>query len=415
MNLSTINTILINLIILLFPLVINLFYFAHLKNIEKEHNSTLLDFSLLSSLYLFYTQCKIESTTEYIVLLNIPLIIAFLKNRRFVSFIMSIFIICIYILNSDIHLIVLVLEYAIYYIIFILSDKKMKRDNIILTCTIIIKCAISLFYHFVLKDYTLYQSISQISILIVYAIVASLIVYIYEVGEDIIKLHMTAKELEKEKQIRDSLFKITHEIKNPIAVCKSYLDMFDINNEEHEKFIPIVKEEIDKTLLLLQDFLAMNKIKIQKEILDCSLLLEDIVSQFEPVMKSKNITFNYEIIDDEVYIEGDYNRLSQVLINLIKNSIEASDENKKSEISIYTKLENNQIIITIFDNGIGIAEDELKKIKEAFYTTKKNGTGLGVSLSCEIINAHNGTINFISKKYEWTEVEISLPILEMFD
>jgi len=413
--LNTINIILINLIILLFPLVINLFYFAHLKNVEKERNSTLLDFSLLSSVYLFYTHCKIENTMDFIVLLNIPLIIAFLKNRRFVSFIISIFIVCIYNLNSDIHLIVLIIEYFIYYIIFILSDKKMKRDNIILTCTIIIKCVISLFYHFVLKDYTLYQSIEQLLILIVYALVASLIIYIYEIGEDIINLHLTAKELEQEKQIRDSLFKITHEIKNPIAVCKSYLDMYDIKNKEHEKYIPIVKEEIDKTLLLLQDFLAMNKIKIQKEILDCSLLLEDIVSQFEPVMKSKNIKFNYDIIDDEVYIEGDYNRLSQVLINIIKNSIEAIDIEKTSEISIYTKIENDQIIISIYDNGIGIAEDELEKIKEAFYTTKKNGTGLGVSLSCEIINVHNGTINFISKKYEWTEVEISLPILDMFN
>lgn len=411
----TINIILINLIILLFPLVINLFYLAHLKNVEKEQSSTLLDFSLLSSIYLFYTHCKIENTMEYIALLNIPLIIAFLKNRRFVSLIMSIFIICIYYLNSDIHLIVLILEYFIYYVVFVLSDKKMARDNIILNFTIIMKCTISLFYYYILNNYTLYQSISQILILIVYAVVASLIIYIYEIGEDIINLHLSAKELEQEKQIRDSLFKITHEIKNPIAVCKSYLDMFDIKNKDHERYIPIVKEEIDKTLLLLQDFLAMNKIKIQKEILDCSLLLEDIVSQFEPVMKSKNIKFNYEIIDDEVYIEGDYNRLNQVFINLIKNSIEAIDENKKSEISIFTKLESDQIIITIYDNGIGISEDELEKIKEAFYTTKKNGTGLGVSLSCEIINAHSGTINFISKKYEWTEVEISLPILDMFN
>jgi len=70
-NLNIFHVLLINIIILLFPLVIHLFYMAHSKNIDKEYNATLLDFSLLSSIYLFYTHCKIEHTTEFIVMLNI--------------------------------------------------------------------------------------------------------------------------------------------------------------------------------------------------------------------------------------------------------------------------------------------------------------------------------------------------------
>lgn len=408
------HVLLINIVILLFPLVIHLFYMAHSKNIEKEYNATLLDFSLLSSVYLFYTHCKIEHTTEFIVMLNILLIIAFIKDRKFVSLIMSVFIISINYFNLNMSLVLMVLEYVTYYIIYLIGSQNKKSINVILTYIVVLKCIISIIYYFFFQEVTLYQSISRALILLSFVFITYFIIYIYEIGEDIIKLHMSAKELENEKQIRDSLFKITHEIKNPIAVCKSYLDMFDMNNKDHEKYIPIVKEEIDKTLLLLQDFLAMNRIKIQKEILDINLLLEDIVSQFEPVMKSKNIEFKSEIIDEEIYIEGDYNRLSQVFINIIKNSIEAIDENKDCEVSIYTKVEKQQIIITIYDNGVGISEEELGKIKEAFYTTKKNGTGLGVSLSTEIINAHNGTINFISKKYEWTEVEISLPIIDLF-
>jgi len=410
-----INVLLINIIIMFFPLVINLFYLAHSKNIEKEYNATLLDFSLLSAIYLFYTHCKIENTIQFIVFLNIPLIIAFIKNRKFVSFIISIFIIFIYYLNTDMSLVLLIIEYLIYYLIFIMNNANKKRVNVILSYVLSIKCLVTLVNLFLFEELKLMKSVTEILVLASFVLVACLFIYIYEIGEDIIKLHMSAKELEGEKQIRDSLFKITHEIKNPIAVCKSYLDMFDFNNPEHEKYIPIVKEEIAKTLLLLQDFLAMNRIKIQKEILDINLLLEDIVSQYESVMKSKNIKFEHEISEDEVYIEGDYNRLSQVFINLLKNAIEAVDENKISKVSITTKLENDKFIINIFDNGTGIEEGVLSRIKDAFYTTKKDGTGLGVSLSCEIINAHNGTIDFYSKQYEWTEVQVSLPITNLFD
>lgn len=413
-ELNAINTLLINLIILLFPLVIYLFYCAHSKNMNKEESNTILDFSLLSSLYLFYTHCKIESTMNFIIMLNIPLIIAFIKKRIFVSVIISILIIYIYRLNINIPIIALIIEYTVYYITYYLVNKY-NKENLKLILFMIIKSIFKISYIFLLMPLEIENIISNLVILICFIILTNLILYIFNVGEDIIKLHMTIKELEQEKQIRDSLFKITHEIKNPIAVCKTYLDMFDFSNKEHEKFIPIIKEEIDKTLLLLQDFLAMNKIKVKKEILDINLLLEDVTRQFETVTKSQNINFRYDISEEEIFIEGDYNRLSQVLINIIKNSIEAIDINKIPEIILSTRLLDDKIEIVIYDNGIGIEEEHLTKMKEPFYTTKKNGTGLGVPLSCEIIEAHNGTIKFSSKIFEWTKVIITIPIINIPD
>ena len=252
--------------------------------------------------------------------------------------------------------------------------------------------------------------------LVTFIIITYLIIYMYNKGEDIIKLQWSIKELEQDKQIRDSLFKITHEIKNPIAVCKSYLDMFDINNKDHIRYINILKEENEKILLLLQDFLSMNKIKIQKEILDINMLLEDVIGQLTPLLKDKNIKFDYNISLDEIFIEGDYNRLNQVLINMIKNSVEALDTTKEPKISLNYQINDNHfIIIIIEDNGCGIKSDEIERIKEPFYTTKKNGTGLGVSLSYEIINAHNGNLEYFSKENVGTKVVITLPIYEILD
>ena len=81
-----------------------------------------------------------------------------------------------------------------------------------------------------------------------------------------------------------------------------------------------------------------------------------------------------------------------------------------SYIEVNTQIIKNNIHIIFEDNGEGIAKEILKKIKEPFYTTKKNGTGLGITLSTEIIEAHNGKITYSSKEGEWTKVEVILPI-----
>lgn len=369
--------ILISVVILIFPIIVYLFYCTYNNNLNKEQSKLFLDISILSSLYLL-----VIYDSKFIILYNIPLIFAFMKKRTFVSIIITTII--LFSLNFSV---INIAEYIIYFIIYFFYKKN------ILCLFLIIK--------FIFNNNFLTS--------ILFVIITYLVLFLYKKGEDIIKLHMNIKELEKEKQLRSSLFKITHEIKNPIAVCKSYLDMFDINNKDHIRYIGILKEEMDKILLLLQDFLSMNKIKIGKEILDINFLLEDIVNQFEPILKDKNIKFIHNICEEEIFVEGDYNRLNQVFINIIKNSIEAI--NDKGVIKLDYEIDRNFKII-IEDNGCGITEDQIEKIKEPFYTTKKNGTGLGVSLSIEIIKAHNGKIDYIPLK-KGLKVIVELPIHEL--
>ncbi len=91
-----------------------------------------------------------------------------------------------------------------------------------------------------------------------------------------------------------------------------------------------------------------------------------------------------------MFVFGDYNRLNQVIINIVKNSIEAIPDEKKGWIKMYTRLNKNNITTYIEDNGSGISKENMQKIMEPFFTTKCNGTGLGLSLSSEIIKAHKG-------------------------
>ncbi len=380
-----IQNLVIDILLLMFPLLIYLFYGMHIENTNQAKNYVYLDFALLSSLYLNFTN------GNYIVLGFIPLTIAYLKKRDLTAIFLSILIS----LKTS-YLIIVGL--AIIYFIYCLYKKKLIKENYLIVSII----AMSL----VDSDRTI---VSYVVNILVFASAYYLIVYVYFKIEKIIKLHVNVEEIIKGKQYQTTLFKITHEIKNPIAVCKSYLDMFDINNKNHEEYIEILKCEMDKILLLLQDFSSLTNIKIEKEEMDIVLLVEDVVKQFQPFFKSKCNSYKYSLVDDEIYIYGDYNRLSQVLVNIIKNSLESKESGL--DIKIETKRNKSYFDIIISDNGCGFDMKELKKIKEPFYTTKKTGTGLGVALSNEIITAHNGELIYNSKIKKGTIVTVRIPMV----
>lgn len=409
-----IETFTLNAIYILFPLILYLFYVAYNKAFEKDIQDIILDFCLLTSFYLTSRFGVFSNIQVSILIFNIPLLIAFLYKRDLSILILSA---CILVYYYKFYLgffWLILIEYLIYYFTYYKLVKKDNDSNLFIFVFVIAKIIFTLAFLFLLRQSQLYLDVGLFKLFTyfgLFIILNYLVIFLLKEGEKIVKIEMTLKELQKEKQIRTSLFKITHEIKNPIAVCKGYLDMFDPNNETHSrKYIPIIRSEIERTLLLLQDFLDCSHLKINKDVLDINLLLEDVGDECMPLLESKKINYISHIDEDELYIEGDYERLKQVFINIIKNSIEAITPRDDSYIEINTEVSKNKIHIFIEDNGEGISKEQLEKIKEPFYTTKKDGTGLGITLSVEIIEAHNGKIIYTSEKEEWTRVEVILPI-----
>jgi signal transduction histidine kinase len=408
--------IVINMIALTFPVLVWLFYVTYNKNIGKKENELFLDFTIFTILYLIVKFSPTILTSHPLLIVNVPLFLAYMKKRHISIIVISSFIVVYYNYYFDINLLWLIVEYAIYYLIFLgWSKTKYNRYHSLLLMGIIKSI---IFLSWVLTS-SYFKGVNEIlltkALFLVFLLYISsyFILKLCNKGEEILKFHMTLKELEQEKQIRTSLFKITHEIKNPIAVCKGYLDMFDVNNIDHsKKYIPILREEIERTLILLQDFLCMTKIKMTKDIIDINMVLEDVTDNFIPILKENNIIGEFSISEDSIYMYGDYNRLSQTFINIIKNSIEAADQSKKSIIKIYTKLLDNHIKIYVVDNGVGISKENMERICEPFFTTKCRGTGLGVSLSHEIISGHNGKIVYDSEEGVGTSVEITLPVIK---
>lgn len=380
------DTIIVSIILLLFPILCYLMYLVVNKDVNSKRKELVLKFSLVSIFYLIY---KFNICFKLnILMLMIPIILAYKNNYKL-----------LYILLNFIMIITNINNTAVYFYIINLILMLILNKNKDFTKSIIITIITTIIF-----IYSYDNKFYNYLYIVVFVSIINLVYYTMIKGEEIVDFHTEYNNLKREYEVRKSLFKITHEIKNPLAVIKAYIDMFDYDDKDKiKRYIPIISREVDKLLNLLQDFLLINKDNINKDIMDINLLIEDVIE----CMSINNIKIDVDNQYDEILTYGDYNRLNQVLTNLIKNSIEANC----SKIKIKVNISDNIISIEVIDNGSGISSSIKEDIYKPFYTTKKNGTGLGVSLSKEIIEAHNGTLSYISDKY--TTAKITLHLLDI--
>ena len=202
--------------------------------------------------------------------------------------------------------------------------------------------------------------------------------------------------------------KFTHELKNPLTVCNGYLEMIlKCNEKDKLTYIQIVRDEIKRSLNIINEYSNNNFLDINKKEFNINCLFEDIKSNLDSLYKENN-TEIIIISKSNLMYYGDYNKLKQVFINIIKNSYESKTNDK---LLIVIKIDEDKSIykISIIDNGMGISKNNINKIYNDYYTTKENGNGLGIPYAKEIIELHRGSINYYSKENIGTRVEIILP------
>lgn len=412
------DSLIIYLIFLLFPILLYLIFLAYTKITNKKESELLFDLCLLSSVYLIIKYYIYFPDKMFLLLVNIPLVIGIIRKRYLLSFILSIFIAFYYYKLFDFNIYFVFSEYFFYFLYFYIFNKKHKKDNsvtIINNFTFLKGIVLSYEIFYIVPDSNdiYFVIINLFVLLIIFYVICYLVVKLMEKAEKILSLNKVLNELQHEKELKNSLFKITHEIKNPIAVCKGYVDMFDKKDiNKCERYNEIIKNELNRTLIIMDDFMNYTKIKVKLDIIDINMLLSEVLESFSLIFKINNVDLINKVTDDEIYINGDYDRLKQVFINLIKNGIESFD-GKNGKLEIKSKENNKEVIISIIDNGCGMDEEVFKNINKMFYTTKKNGTGIGLPLSNEIIKLHNGRINLYSKKGEGTTVEIIFNKIDM--
>lgn len=411
MELHVMKDIILNMILITFPILIYLVLVSYNEEI-KIKKDTLLTITLITSLYLCLKYVQDEVNTKILLFCNIPIVIAYMKNKPVLGVFLSVANILYSHFILEIDILITIIKYISYLVLYLCAKKKkLSNSSFILSVAVIQAFFLSFEYFFKDIKVSLENLLMLLMIIFIYYFLAFSILYLFRIIDKLESLNETIKILEKDKTIKDALFKLTHEIKNPLAVCKGYLDMIDINKQEKaEKYISIMKQEVDRSLNIISDFVEYNKIKIKKEQIDLNCLLDDVYDSFKILVNNKKVKLEYKDRDDEeIYFEGDYERLKQVLVNLLKNALEATEENGR--IEIYSNIYKKHLEIIIKDNGIGMSKETLEKIKEMFYTTKQNGTGLGVALSNEIIKSHNGELIFESETNKGTTATIRLPFV----
>lgn len=405
---SFFDDLILNIIFILFPILIYYIFFNNKKNIYKEIIHVII--SLISILFILKYTNDFSIYTRYIMI-NTLLIFSIANNKKISFLIISIILIYLMGKTFNYSYFWLSLEYILYFIFFELKGNiKEEKYRKTLNYFILIKGSIltmEIIYLNPIKQYDFNLLLEIFILLLVFYLIALVIFKIIEKCYLIINLSNELLKLNKEKEIKQGLFKITHEVKNPLAVCKGYLSMMNYNDiEKVKKYNNIIKKEINRTLDIMNNFSDYTKINIEKKILNLNELIYDVKQSIETLIGNKKIKIIYEN-KDNILINGDYERLKQVFINIIKNSIESIEE--EGIIKLILKDTLKEAKIEIIDNGCGMDEETMHKIQEMFYTTKKEGTGIGIPLCKEIIEQHNGKIKYLSEENVGTKVKINLP------
>ncbi|MDL4840705.1 sensor histidine kinase [Aquibacillus rhizosphaerae] len=198
-----------------------------------------------------------------------------------------------------------------------------------------------------------------------------------------------------------------HEIRNPLAVIHGFISLMNTSMSEENKsqyHIPLLIKEVDRLNHIVEDMLLMAK--PSEPIIEKGMIKEAVDDILPLISNSSDIEFNVDI--DDIPILVDLKQMKQVLLNLIRNSMEAVEKDVK--ITIYSQVENDKYQLYIKDNGPGISETIQSQLFEPFLSSKESGTGLGLNIVKRIIENHNGKIKLINTSEKGTTFLIELPL-----
>ncbi len=233
-------------------------------------------------------------------------------------------------------------------------------------------------------------------------------------SRDITRLKMTEELLQKSEKLAvvgELAAGVAHEIRNPLTTLKGFTQLFAANQTAlRQEYIDTMLSELDRIETITNEFMALAKPQSTVfQSANLRTLLEQVIQLLNPQALLSNVVITFGYYDKHEYIHCDGNQLKQVFINIIKNAVEAMPEGGKLLIEV-NPAQSDHVLIRIHDTGCGIPENVLPHLGEPFYSLKSKGTGLGLTVSSRIIEAHRGNVVFKSVVNQGTTVEIMLPI-----
>ncbi|ALF11080.1 sensor histidine kinase [Parageobacillus thermoglucosidasius] len=245
-----------------------------------------------------------------------------------------------------------------------------------------------------------------------------------EIGKLAKAFNIMAKAVaEEDMRKREFLANVSHELRTPISYVKGYseaiLQGLVKTKEEQRKHVQLIYREAGRMERLVRDLLDLaqlegNSVPLQKVPLVFAQVIEDTVAKYEPFLQKKQITLAVEL-DHDIILEGDADRLEQVVQNLLDNAVRYTPDAGKIDIQL-RKVSAKSCQLIIRDSGKGVPKEKLAFLGQRFFrvdqarSRKEGGTGLGLAIVKQIISLHDGTISFFSEEGKGMKVVIELPI-----
>ncbi len=245
-----------------------------------------------------------------------------------------------------------------------------------------------------------------------------------EMADRLIEFQDKLKRTERLETLSKLASVLSHEIRNPLnsmvinmQILKRELSKEVFNREKAEKFYEILASEIKRVDQLVKDFLMIARPQtLEKSKVELSALLDAVITAHAADALTKGVRIERQYETTPVHVLADESKLKQVFVNLILNAIQAMPGGGKLTITLRTKdvgrarAHKRRVEIAFHDTGVGIKREELNRIFDFYYSTKKDGSGLGLAVVQQIVEEHDGEIHVRSKVNEGTTFTIRLPL-----
>ncbi|QRG67191.1 ATP-binding protein [Brevibacillus choshinensis] len=225
--------------------------------------------------------------------------------------------------------------------------------------------------------------------------------------------HAQNEKIETMSHVAASL---AHEVRNPLTAVKGFLRLMQENPTDLTKnaqYMNICMDEIQRTEMILSEYLAISKpLTNRYEPVNVAEMLKVMRAVMSPFAILHNVELEVRTPETSVTIMANPDEIKQVLVNFIKNAIEACANVRKGRVFLSLMVEEGKAILVIKDNGVGMDEGQMKRLGSIYFSTKSSGTGLGLTYSYHVIHTFGGTVTVNSKPNVGTKFSITFPYQE---
>ncbi|MGF9962921.1 ATP-binding protein [Bacillus rhizoplanae] len=234
-------------------------------------------------------------------------------------------------------------------------------------------------------------------------------VYLTEYLYENAMLRTEMQKSEKLNIVSELAASVAHEVRNPLTVVRGFIQLLESTEDvKNKEYMRLVLAELDRAEQIISDYLNLARPQIDKKEYIClSAQLIEMTTLMSSFAAMRGVYLQVEIAE-ELYTVGDKTKLKQAIMNVVKNGIEAIQENK-GYLKVTAVQKDESIVIRVKDSGVGMTKEQLTRLGQPYYSLKEKGTGLGLMVTFSILQAHNGTIVYKSEIGKGTEAIITLP------